>query len=58
VDDLRGNGAVRHAVFGGVLPQVAHQAAERAFAIGEEERRHVFNDASDRALRLNEKRVR
>ena len=56
--DLGGDGAVRHAAVGGVAPQVAHQAAERALAVDQEQRRHVLDGAVLRALRLDEEGVR
>ena len=48
-DRSRRDGLVRR-----VLPQVAHQAAERALAIGQEDRRNVDDFARRRALGLDE----
>ena len=39
--DLRGDGAPRHGLLQGVLPEVAHQATPGAFPVGQEDRGDV-----------------
>lgn len=48
----------RHGFVGRVLPQVAHQAAKRALAVGEEDRGNLFNPPAGGALRFDQVRVR
>ena len=55
--DLRRDGSGRHGSGERVLPQVAHQAAPRALAIRQEDRRDRHDFAGLRTLLFDEKRV-
>ena len=47
---LAGDSSDRHALGRGVLPEVAHQATERAFAVGQQQGGNVFHDSCCRRL--------
>ena len=56
--DLGRDGAIGHALVGGVTPQIAHQTAERTLAVGQKHRGDVFNRAVPGPLRLHEESMR
>src|SRR5205814_5302798 len=55
--NLRGDRTDRNRFAQGILPQIAHQAVPRAFAIGQKNRRHRHDFARVRALPFDKESV-